>query len=290
MRLLRAAQFSKHKIKDTKEFLSDRRIEIHLERNLEEKMDCTRCGTEMQPGHGSYWVKIQHMPIFNNHCQLILRRHKGYCKACKCVRSEHLDFISEETPHKTIDYAFWVGRLCEITAVSRVAELLEESDATTWRLDFKRMRRMLSSYKIPKVKRICVDEVYTRRTKKAGENRDDLFFTIICDLETRRVIWVSSSRRKEALDEFFLIIGKKACEEIEVVSCDLHEAYAASVRQYCPGATLVWDRFHVMQIFDDAVNETRKTLHEEAGTSHEQRRLSRGKFRFMFLIQNIDFG
>gem|GEM_PF-4009986 len=61
---------------------------------------------------------------------------------------------------------------------------------------------------------------------KKGENRDDLFFTVICDLDTRKVIWVSSSRRKEALDEFFLIIGKKACEGIDVVACDQHNDYA----------------------------------------------------------------
>lgn len=283
MRLHRSAQFSKYKIKDTKEFLSDRRIEIHLERDFRFKMDCLRCEAEMEPGFGSYKVNVQHMPIFTNHCYLIFRRHKGYCPNCKCVRSEKLDFISQETPHKTIDYSWWVGKLCEIAAVSRVAELMEESEATTWRLDFKRMKRMLSSYKIPKVRRICVDEVYTRRKKRQGENRDDLFFTIICDLETRKVIWVSSSRRKEALDEFFLIIGKKACEEIEVVSCDLHEAYAASIKEHCPKATLVWDRFHVMQIFDDAVNETRKGLHDDIATASEQKRLSRGKFRFLFL-------
>ena len=283
MRLLRIFNFAKYKTTDVKEYLTKNEIEIHLARDQSSKMHCLRCSSEMSPGHGSYRVKIQHMPIFNNHCYLVLRRQKGWCPGCKAVRSEKVDFISEESPHKSTDYAWWVGRLCEISTVHKVAEVMKESSATTWRLDYKRMKRMLGRYKIPKVKRICVDEVYARRKKKKGETRDDLFLTVICDLDTRRVIWVSSSRRKEALDEFFLIIGKKACEGIKVVACDLHDGYAASVRDYCKGATLVWDRFHVMQIFDDAVNETRKTLHEEAMKGSEQKRLSRGKFRFMFL-------
>lgn len=283
MRLLRSLQFAKYKNKDTKEYLSKGLIEIHLERDLRCKMECLRCGSSLQPGYGSYKVKIQHLPIFNNHCYLILRRHKGWCSGCKAIRSERIDFISEESPHKSVEYAWWVGRLCEISTVHKVADIMKESSSTTWRLDYKRMKRLRGHYRIPKVTRICVDEVYARRKKKEGETRDDLFFTIICDLETRKVIWVSSSRRREALDEFFLIIGPKWCEDIEVVACDLHDGYAASVRDRCKNATVVWDRFHVMQIFDDAVNDTRKALHEEAMRGSEQRRLSRGKFRFMFL-------
>ena len=283
MRLLRIFNFAKYKTTDVKEYLSRGEIEIHLERDMSSKMQCLRCSSEMSPGHGSYQVKIQHMPIFNNHCYLVLRRQKGWCPACKAVRSEKVDFISEESPHKSTDYAWWVGRLCEISTVHKVAEVMKESSATTWRLDYKRMKRMLGRYRIPKVRRICVDEVYARRKKEKGETRDDLFFTVICDLDTRKVVWVSSSRRKEALDEFFLIIGKKACEDIKVVACDQHNDYAASVKEYCKNATLVWDRFHIMQNFDNAVNDTRKELHGEAAKGSEQKRLSRGKFRFMFL-------
>jgi hypothetical protein len=62
-------------------------------------------------------------------------------------------------------------------------------------------------YKIPKVTHISVDEVYARsnKQKKPGETRDDLFLTVIIDLRTHKAIWVSKSRRQEALDEFFKV-------------------------------------------------------------------------------------
>jgi transposase len=97
------------------------------------------------------------------------------------------------------------------------------------------------------------------------------------------VIWVSESRDKKALDEFFTLIGKEACQQIEVVACDQHEAYAASTRENCPQATVVWDRFHVMKIFEEAVNETRIELHAEHAKGSEVSRLTRGQFRFLFL-------
>ena len=283
LNLPRVFKFEKHKVIDFKEYLSKHLIEIHLVRNQSSKMNCSTCNNPMEPGHGSYKVKVQHMPIFTNHCYIIFRRQKGFCKFCKKVRTEKLNFLSKQTPHKTLDYAWWVGRMCEISPVAKVARILKEDSSTTWRLDYKRMKAMLSSYRIPKISRICVDEVYARRKLKKGETRDDLFITVICDLDTRRVIWTSSSRRKEALDEFFLIIGKNACEKILVVAADMHDAYGASVKEHCSNATLVWDRFHVMQSFDNAVNETRKTLHGETENGSNTQMLSRGKYRFLFI-------
>ena len=49
---------------------------------------------------------------------------------------------------------------------------------------------MLQRYKIPHPIRISVDEVYAKRTRKEGEDRDDKFMTVISDLDTNKVIWV----------------------------------------------------------------------------------------------------
>lgn len=283
MRLPRVFQFEKYKTIDVKEFLSKGVIEIHLKRDRRCGFECNKCGHNIKPDKGSYRVRVQHMPIFTNHCYLIFNRFKGHCSNCKKVRSEKVNFISKESPHKSTDYSWWLGRMCEVTPVSQVARLCDESAMTTWRLDFKRMKRMLSKYVIPKVKRICVDEVYSRRKKEPGENHADLFFTVVCDLDTGRAIWVSSSRRKEALDEFFLIIGKKACDEIQVVACDMYRGYAASVEQYCSRAKIVWDRFHVMQSFDRAANEVRKQVHSELEKGDPSKGLSRGQYRFIFV-------
>jgi transposase len=224
------------------------------------------------------------MPIFGLRVWVYFWRHKGECQKCKKVRAERVDFIAEETPHMTTDYAWWVGRMCEIAAISRVAELMQQDETTTWRLDLNRMKRMLERYKIPDVKKISVDEVYARKKPKfKGESRNQRFFTVISDLESRRVIWVSEGRSKQALDQFFILIGKEAAEKIEVVAADLYDDFALSVKENCKNAILVWDRFHVMQIFEEAVNESRKDLHAEQPQGSELHRLTRGQYRFMFV-------
>lgn len=276
--------FPDFEILDVKEWLEDGRIEVYLSTKETKEFLCHRCGSPLGAGRGKHPIKLQGLPILRNRFYIYLWRRKGYCDQCKKARSEKIDFIAEETPHLTADYAYWISQLCEIAPVSRVAEILGQDETTTFRLDFERMKNLLQSYKIPKVTAISVDEVYARKKPKfAGESRNKRFFTVITDLNTRRVIWVSEGRDKESLDQFFILLGEEACKKIEIVAADMHSDYAASVKEYCKKATLVWDRFHVMKSFEEAVNETRKDLHSDPRNSTDAQRLTRGQYRFLFL-------
>jgi transposase len=283
-RFLRSA-FPGFEVIEIKEWLTDLRVEVYLDAKTDRCRQCVRCSHPLEPqSQGKYRVKLEGMPVMGLRLFIHLWRERGYCAKCKKVRAERIDWIAEETPHLTQDYAWWLGRLCEIAAVSRIAEMFYRDETTLWRLDLARMKRMLAHYRIPEATAISVDEVYARKKPKfEGESRDDRFFTIISDLKTRKVIWVSESRRKEALDQFFLLIGKEQAAKIEVVASDQHEGYAASIRENVPQAVHVWDRFHLMQLFEEAVNDTRKELHEEQDKGSELSRLSRGKFRFLFV-------
>ena len=276
--------FKGYEVLDVKEFLQQQTIEIHLGRLASKAWACHRCGNELQAERGKYRSCVEGMSIMGLRVFIYFWRHKGECKKCKKARAEAVEFISRESPHLTTDFAWWIGRMCEIAAVSRVAELMLQDETTTWRLDFNRMKRMLANYKIPPVRKISVDEVYARKKPKfKGESRDKRFFTVISDLETRRVIWVSEGRSKEALNQFFILIGQETCDQIEVVASDLYEGFASSVKEFCKKAVLVWDRFHVMQIFEEAVNETRKNLHADQPKGSEIGRLTRGQYRFIFV-------
>ncbi len=39
--------------------------------------------------------------------------------------------------------------------------------------------------------KIAVDEVYAKKTLEKNETRDDKFFTIITDIDKKKVVWVS---------------------------------------------------------------------------------------------------
>lgn len=284
MSVPRFLRFDGYETIDWQTSVRDSAVYVRLEPRVDKPVECRICRTPLERLESRHRLRLKDLPLRGFDTWLLLWRRKGHCARCRKIRSEHIPFLAKESPHYTSDYTWHIGAACEFAPVSRVAELMGEGNMSVRRIDFRRMREMLKRYKIPEVTRIAVDEVYTRRKKRhAGEDRDQRFFTVITDLQTHRVVWVAESRKQSALDEFFTIIGPAACKRIEVVATDQHDPYAASVRRHCPSATVVWDKFHILQRFQECVNETRKILNTRLPALSPLIRLSRGKYRFVFL-------
>lgn len=253
-------------------------IELEAESKV---MCCWRCGTTLEDEHSRHRIRAKYLPLFRYDCFVVVWRRKGFCSECKKIRSEAMDFLSDDSPHLTKAYEGVIEDLTEIAAVSRVAEFTGQEGSTVWRLDFRRLTRLKTSYKIPKVTHLSVDEVYARKRHDEGETRNDRFFTIITDMKSRKVIWVSDSRRKEALDEFYRHLGSERCKEIRVVAQDQHEDYVSSTKEHCPNASIVFDRFHVIKSFNEAMNEARKYILKAFDLNKSEKKALSGKFKYV---------
>lgn len=274
-------------IADIKEWRESRLMELILESKPDREHHCSHCGCDLAAMDGRYWLKSRHLRIMGWAVAVCFWREKRDCPNCDKIRSEAIDFICPTTPHMTEELAWWINRLTEITSVLAVSRLESVDKKTCYSVDKYILMRLLQGYKIPKVRSISVDEVYARGPAqlKEGETRDDLFLTVIIDRDTHKVIWVSKSRKKKALDEFFTIIGDAACKEIKVVATDQHAGYQASVEQYAPQATIVWDRFHIVQKFNEALNEDRKAEQQKIDPEGQMEDLMSGKYRYLFLTK-----
>jgi len=286
--LIKFQGFYVYDIKDYRDLKLSR---VYLQQKKDNKRICHKCSEDLGAYHDTHLLKAKDLKMMGWQVEVIFNREKRYCKKCEKVRSQHITWLSPTSPHVTLDLAWWLTRLSEITSVLQVSKLESIDKSTCYKVDKYILRRLLQGYKIPKVTQIAVDEVYARgpKQKKRGETRDDLFLTVIVDLKTKKVIWVSNSRRKEALDAFFKLIGKDQCDRIKVVATDQHEAYSASVKEYCKNAKVVFDRFHLVQNFNEALNSERKLEYEEIdpeGSKHELLNLMRGKYRYLFLTKS----
>jgi transposase len=277
--------FQGFKVTDIKESIVDRHMQVYLESEADRVRLCNCCGHKLGEKKDQYWVKAKHLKAFNWTVEVCFFREKRFCENCNKVRSEWIDFLCPTSPHMTLELAWWINRLSEITTVLQVSKLESVDKMACYKVDKYILQRLLQGYEIPSVTHISVDEVYSRSPKQQKENetRDDLFLTVIIDHRTHKVIWVSHSRRKEALDTFFEMLGPEGCKRIKVVTCDQHRGYAESVKQYCPQADLVWDRFHLVQQFNEALNEERKKEWDKYNDPESDNDLMAGKYRYIFL-------
>lgn len=126
---------------------------------------------------------------------------------------------------------------------------------TIKRIFSRAMEREAAAINLSKVELLAIDEVYLGRLHK--------FITLVIDWESGRVLHVAKGRGENALRPFFRKL-RRAGARIKAVATDLSAAYAAAVISNLPGALLVADRFHVIKLMNERIDQLRRALQREA--------------------------
>src|SRR6201999_3800733 len=85
------------------------------------------------------------------------------------------------------------------------------------------------------------------------------FLTVVCNLETGEPLCFGKERKKETLDEFFRSqLSNRQRKRIEAACVDMWEPFRLSIEEWAPACRIVYDKFHIMQHANDAVDEVRR--------------------------------
>jgi transposase len=113
-----------------------------------------------------------------------------------------------------------------------------------------------------------VDEIY--------KGKKDKFLTVVCNLETGEPLWFGRERKKETLDDFFRSqLVSRQRKRIEAVCVDMWDPFRKSIEQWAPQCKIVYDKFHILQHANDAIDEVRKAEFFRQGP--KKRGLIKGK-------------
>ena len=83
------------------------------------------------------------------------------------------------------------------------------------------------------------------------------------DLDTGRIVWVAKGKGQEALRKFWRSL-RLSQAKIEAVAMDLSAAYWAAVAENLPEAAVVFDRFHLVKLVNEKLDELRRAMVAEA--------------------------
>ena len=125
-------------------------------------------------------------------------------------------------------------------------------DAVVWGLE----KRDLSQ-----VRRIGVDEL----SRKKGH----VYVTGVYDLNTARLLWAGEGRKRETLRAFFDWLGPQGTAKLEGICCDMWRPYIEEIKQRAPQASLVFNKFHIVNRLSKATDQVRR---DEMKELEEERR------------------
>jgi len=99
---------------------------------------------------------------------------------------------------------------------------------------------------------IGVDEL----SWKVGQKYLTLVYQV--DNDCRRLLWIGRDRTAATFERFFEWLGKERSQRLRFVTSDMWQAFVSTVAKRANSAIHVLDRFHVMRLFSDAIDQIRR--------------------------------
>jgi transposase len=146
--------------------------------------------------------------------------------------------------------AWTVQVLLASRSTSAACRLLGLSWSAAQTIMERAVARGLEKRSMEKLQRIGMDE------KSFGKGQD--YISVLTDLDQGRVLEVEVGRDKGSAVKLLEKIGPQQQKEILAVAMDMSGSYAGAVEEKLPEADIVYDRFHVSQLLNKAVDEVRR--------------------------------
>jgi len=225
---------------------------------------CGGCGRKGKRLHGTQGKvrEWRHLGMWGRRVIIRATVHRVLCRRCG-VRTMDVPWAR---PGSVFTRAFenevaWMLQRTDQTSVSRYFRI---SWRAVGRIARRVMAESLDGSRLDGLVFIGVDEISYGRPQK--------FLTCVVDHISGRTVWAASGKSAETLGLFFAELGPQRSEAIEIVTMDMSAAYTKAVRDHAPKAEIVYDRFHVVQLLNAAVDEVRREA-MRAANDEEKRSL-----------------
>ena len=116
---------------------------------------------------------------------------------------------------------------------------------------------------------------------------DSGYVTIVLDLQSGAVLHVGQGKGGDALLAFWRRLRASGAK-IEAVATDMSPAYIEAVTTYLPGATLVFDRFHVIKLYNEKLSDLRRDLHRQRADTMQKDVLKGIRWLLLKRPENLD--
>jgi transposase len=232
------------------------------------KLICSRCGQHVPAAtiHEVCEREVRDLPCFEYRTTVVVETYRVKCSRCG-IRAERVAQLPSKAPYsKRFEEA--VGQACESAAARQVARRMGLAASTVRAMDLRYLERWDAKRRQPPLRQMGVDEIY--RGKKGK------FLTVVCNLETAEPLWFGRERKQETLDDFFRSqLVSRQRKRIEAVCVDMWEPFRLSIEAWAPQCKIVYDKFHIMQHANDAIDEVRRAEFFRQGP--KKRGLIKGK-------------
>jgi transposase len=240
------------------------------------KIECSGCGRKFREFYDVSERAVRDLPWSAFQTTVYIEIYRVKCPDCGVKREKVLQLPSKAPFSKRFEEA--VGEACESASARQVARRFQLPASTARAIDLRYLERWAAGRRKPALRQMGVDELYLGKKQR--------FVTVVSNLESREPLWFGAGRKKETLDKFLgTQLSRKQRGRIEAACLDMWEPYRLSLEEWAPGCRLVYDKFHILQHANGAIDEVRRAEFFRQGG--RKRELVKGK-RWLLLSRWVN--
>ena len=227
-----------------------KQLDIWIDFKKGSKFPCPKCGGPNCSIHDTVEKVWRHLNFFEYKTFLHCRVPRVKCGDCGVSQIE-VPWARKQSGFTLLMDAM-ILMLAQSMPILKVAKMLDEHDTRIWRVIIYYVKKSRAKEDFSKVSVIGVDETSFKKGHK--------YVTIVADVENSKVIYVCEGKDSSTLTKFNedLINHGGKPTMIQSISCDMSPAFINGISSEFPDAKITFDKFHVMKMMNEAVDEVRK--------------------------------
>jgi transposase len=239
---------------------------------------CPECGSDDVIGRGQTVRIFRSLPIGDSPTFISLPVPRVECRRCNVVRQVKVSFAE---PRRTYTRAFarYALALSQMMTIKDAALRLGVSWDVVKEIQKKYLTKKYAKPKLRHLRQIAIDEISVGKGHK--------YITIVMDLGSGAVVHVGKGKGGDALLPFWKRL-RRSRAKIEAVATDMSLAYISAVTTHLPEAALIFDRFHVIKLYNEKLTGLRRAMYRELEDTMEKNVLKGTRWLLLKRPENLD--
>jgi transposase len=227
-------------------------------------------GGEMCPVHDTVQRSWQHLNFFE-HRTTIHARVPRIKTSSGSVKNVEVPWARPNGGFTLLMEAFLLA-MAKVLPVAEISRQTSISEDRIWHLIRSRVEEAWKQTDWSGLERLGVDETSTRKGHKYG--------TVFLQIEGKetargrgaaksaRLLFFTPGKDQQTFSQFVAEMERRGVPPAQVneIALDMSRAFIAGAGEHFPNAQLCFDRFHVMKICGQAIEEIRKEIVREQGS------------------------
>ena len=214
------------------------------------KLACPQCGAAGQPVHDRMRRSWRHLDFFQFEAWLHAEVPRVACAGCGKTTQLPVPWAREGSGFTLLFEALALS-MCQGLPVRQAAQMLRVRDKQLWRRIEHYVGQARAKQDMSGVHIVGIDETSVRKGHE--------YVAVFHDLHAKRLLFATPGKNHQTVKAFAQDLEAHGGQRTAVAhACmDMSAAFLKGATQYLPNAQVSFDRFHVVALANEAMDEVR---------------------------------